>query len=301
MTSRIPIGFKSSPQGIDWSDLDAIWARVGEHDVFDSVWMNDHLTDISFEEQGRSLEAITAMATLVHHVPGRWVGHAVLSATFRHPAVLAKAATVLDQATGGRFILGLGAGWHVGEHVPFGIPMPPMPERFDRFESAVHVLKALFSAEARTPPGVTRPDRVYPLTNATNEPPPVRPGGPPLWLGGQRRRGIALAAAVADGWVQPAVAVGEDRPSTLDDFSERRDALMRALDAVARDPSTIDIAAQIATGSSAADRREALDHALDAVKRGATYVILGMRPNLGPTGVDAVAREIATPLREALG
>ena len=301
MTSRVPIGFKSSPQGIDWSEMDAIWARVGEHDVFDSVWMNDHLTDISFEEHGKSLEAITALATLVHHVPGRWVGHAVLSATFRHPSVLAKAATVLDQATGGRFILGLGAGWHEGEHVPFGIPMPPMPERFDRFESAVHVLKALFSPEASTPPGGTRPAPFYPLTNATNEPPPVRPDGPPLWLGGQRRRGIALAAAVADGWVQPAVAVGEDRPSTLDDFSDRRDALLRALEAIGRDPSTIDVAAQIATGTTAADRRQALDHAIDAVKRGATYVILGMRPNLGPAGVDAVATEIAMPLREALG
>jgi len=301
MTSRIPIGFKSSPQGIGWSEMDAIWTRVGEHGVFDSVWMNDHLTDISFDEHGMSLEAITAMATLVHHVPGRWVGHAVLSATFRHPSVLAKAATVLDHATGGRFILGLGAGWHVGEHVPFGIPMPPMPERFDRFESSVHVLKALFSPDAGTPPGVTRPDPFYPLTNATNEPPPVRPGGPPVWLGGQRRRGIALAAAVADGWVQPAVAVGEDRPSTLDDLSDRRDALLRALDAVGRDPSTIEVAAQIATGNTAADRRQALDHALDAVKRGATYVILGMRPNVGPAGVDAVAREIATPLREALG
>ena len=109
------------------------------------------------------------MATLVHRVPGKWVGHAVLSATFRHPAVLAKAATVMDHATGGRFILGLGAGWHEGEHLPFGIPMPPMPERFDRFESAVHVLRALWSDAAARPPGVTRPDPFYPLAEATNE------------------------------------------------------------------------------------------------------------------------------------
>ena len=78
--------------------------------------MNDHLTDISQERRGASLEALTAMAALVHRVPGKWVGHAVLSNTFRHPAVLAKAATVLDHATGGRFIVGLGAGWHEGEH-----------------------------------------------------------------------------------------------------------------------------------------------------------------------------------------
>jgi alkanesulfonate monooxygenase SsuD/methylene tetrahydromethanopterin reductase-like flavin-dependent oxidoreductase (luciferase family) len=301
MTRRIPIGIKTSPQGTDWATLDAIWARIGEHDVFESVWMNDHLTDISQDRHGASLDAMTAMATLVRRVPGRWVGHAVLSATFRHPAVLAKAATVLDHATSGRFILGLGAGWHEGEHVSLGIPLPPMPERFDRFESAVHVLKALFSDAAARPPGVTRPDRYYPLAEATNEPPPLRPGGPPIWLGGQRRRGIALAAAVADGWVQPAVSVDEDRPSTLDDFSDRRAALLVALEAIGRDPGTLVFAAQIQTGETPDDRRRALAAAKDAVERGATHVILGMRPQLGPDGVRAVADEVARPLRDHLG
>jgi alkanesulfonate monooxygenase SsuD/methylene tetrahydromethanopterin reductase-like flavin-dependent oxidoreductase (luciferase family) len=225
----------------------------------------------------------------------------VLSATFRHPAVLAKAATVLDHATGGRFIVGLGAGWHEGEHRPFGIPMPPMPERFDRFESSVHVLRALWSPEAAAPPGVTRQDRFYPLEEATNEPPPLTPGGPPLWLGGSRRRGIALAAAFANGWVQPAVTVGENRPSTLDEFSDRRAAIFRALEAVGREPATFDFAAQIPTGVTPEDRRHALDRARDAVDRGATHVILGIRPQLGPDGVDAVAIEVAEPLRLALG
>jgi alkanesulfonate monooxygenase SsuD/methylene tetrahydromethanopterin reductase-like flavin-dependent oxidoreductase (luciferase family) len=297
---RIPIGIKTSPQAVDWPTLDAAWARIGEHDVFDSVWMNDHLTDVSKERHGASLEALTALAALIHRVPGKWVGHAVLSATFRHPAVLAKAATVMDHATGGRFILGLGAGWHEGEHLPFAIPMPPMPERFDRFESAVHVLRALWSAEAATPPGVTRPDPYYPLTEATNEPPVLTPGGPPLWLGGQKRRGIALAAAVADGWALPAV-VALGSPSDLNYFSEKRDLLLAALDAIGRDPSTFTFSAQVPTGTTAEDRRWALDQARDAVERGATHVILGMPPRLGAAGVDAVAREVAEPLRETAG
>lgn len=299
-TRRVPIGIKTSPQAVDWGTLDAAWARIGEHDVFDSVWMNDHLTDVSFERHGPSLEALTAMAALVHRVPGRWVGHGVLSTTFRHPAVLAKAATVLDHATGGRFIVGLGAGWHEGEHVPFGIPMPPMPERFDRFESAVHVLRALWSADAAVPPGVTRPDPFYPLEEATNEPPTLTPGGPPLWLGGQKRRGIALAAAVADGWLLPAV-VALGAPSDLDYFSERRDAILAALEAIGRDPATFEIAAQVPTGTTAEHRRWALGQARDAVERGATTVILGMPPRLGAAGVDGIAREVAGPLREALG
>lgn len=301
MTRRVRIGIKTSPQDVDWATLDAVWARIGEHDVFESVWMNDHLTDVARDTHGPSLEAVTTMATLVHRVPGRWVGHAVLSATFRHPAVLAKAATVLDHATGGRFIVGLGAGWHEGEHAPFGIPLPPMPERFDRFESTVHVLRALWSEAADSPPGVTRPDPYYPLREATNEPGPRTPGGPPLWLGGQRRRGIALAAAVADGWVMPAVVVGEGVPTDLDDFSDRREALLVALDAVGRDAAAFQFGAQVPTGTTLEDRRGALAKALDAVDRGATEVILGLRPRLGPDAVDALARDVALPLRDALG
>lgn len=300
MTRRVPIGIKTSPQAVDWATLDAAWSRIGEHEVFDSVWMNDHLIDVARERHGPSFEALTAMAALVHRVPGKWVGHGVLSTTFRHPAVLAKAATVLDHATGGRFIVGLGAGWHEGEHLPFGIPMPPMPERFDRFESAVHVLRALWSASATTPPGVTRPDPYFPLAEATNEPPPRTPGGPQLWLGGQKRRGLALAAAVADGWLLPAV-VALGSPSDLAYFSEKRDAILAALGAIGRDPATFEIAAQVPTGMTADDRRWALGQAREAVDRGATTVILGMPPHLGAAGVDAVAHEIAVPLHEALG
>ncbi len=300
MSRRVPIGIKTSPQAVDWPTLDGAWARIGEHEVFDSVWMNDHLTDISQERHGRSLEALTVMAALIHRVPGKWVGHAVLSNTFRHPSVLAKAATVLDHATGGRFIVGLGAGWHEGEHLPFGIPLPPMPERFDRFESAVHVLRALWSEAATAPPGVTRPDPFYPLAAATNEPAPVTPGGPPLWLGGQKRRGIALAAAVADGWALPAV-VALGSPSDLTYFSEKRDLILAAMNEIGRDPSTFEISAQVPTGTTAADRRWALDQAREAVRRGATHVILGMPPRLGAAGVDAVAREVAEPFREATG
>ena len=300
MTARhVPLGIKTSPQAVDWSTLDAAWARIGEHEVFESVWMNDHLTDVSQERHGASFEALTAMAALVHRVPGRWLGHAVLSATFRHPVVLAKAATVMDHATGGRFILGLGAGWHEGEHLPFGIPMPPMPERFDRFESAVHVLRALWSEAAAAPPGVTRPDPFYPLTDATNEPPPLTPGGPPIWLGGQKRRGIALAAAVADGWALPAV-VALGSPTDLDYFSEKRDAILAALEAAGRDPSTFELSAQVPTGTTAEDRRWALGQAREAVERGATHVILGMPARLGAAGVDAVAREVAEPFRESV-
>jgi alkanesulfonate monooxygenase SsuD/methylene tetrahydromethanopterin reductase-like flavin-dependent oxidoreductase (luciferase family) len=294
--ARISIGFKTSPQGVDWPTLDATWARAGELAVFDSGWMNDHITDPNLERGGSSWEALTALTALVHHVPGLTVGHGVLSNTFRRPVILAKAATVLDHATGGRFVLSLGAGWHEGEHVPFGIPLPPMPERFDRFESAVHVIKALFSTTAAAEPGVSRPDPFYPLDGATNMPPPLTPGGPPIWLGGQKRRGLALVARYGDGWMLPAIP-DFDIPY----FSEKRDGILAAMTDAGRDPAGFAFAAQIPTGATSESRRAAVDGALAFARAGATHLILGMPARLGPEGLTAVAREVAEPLREALG
>jgi alkanesulfonate monooxygenase SsuD/methylene tetrahydromethanopterin reductase-like flavin-dependent oxidoreductase (luciferase family) len=107
---------------------------------------------------------------------------------------------VLDMVTKGRFILGLGAGWYEGEHDAFGLDLKPIGERISRFESAVRVVKALFSDEARTEPGVTLEAPPWRLDGATNLPPPVRSGGPPVWLGGQKSRGLRIAARYADGW-----------------------------------------------------------------------------------------------------
>lgn len=293
--TRLAIGFKTSPQDVDWATLDATWSLAGTLDIFDAAWMNDHLTAME-AGGGPSFESVTLMAALARHVPGKSVGHAVLANTFRHPAVLAKQATVLDHVTAGRYRLGLGTGWHDGEHGSFGIPLPAIGERFARFESAVGVLRALFSAEAARPPGVTRPDPWYPLTGAVNQPPPVRPGGPPIYLGGQGPRGIALAARSADGWLLPGTHAGN-----VDYFTEKRAAIARALEELGRDESSFSFVGQVACGTSAFDRRRSLEEAIEFVRAGADEVILGVTPRLGPDGLADVAREVAEPLRAAAG
>jgi alkanesulfonate monooxygenase SsuD/methylene tetrahydromethanopterin reductase-like flavin-dependent oxidoreductase (luciferase family) len=295
MTSRFPaeftVGFKTSPQNVEWARLDETWAAAGELDAFSAGWMNDHLTDMT-DAGGPSLDALTLMATLAHHVPGKWLGHAVLSNTFRHPAVLAKAATVLDHATDGRFVIGLGAGWHEFEHHSFGIPMPPLKERIDRLESAVAVLGALFSSEAASAPGVTRPDPFYPLDQATNEPMPRTPGGPPLFLGGQGPRGIALAGRAADGWLLPGVNAGD-----ADYFRAKRDLLLAALERAGRSDGAFAFAGQVQC--DLADLPKALREARGLRAAGANHVILGMVPGAGPDGLRRIAREVAEPLLAA--
>ncbi len=295
MTDRLHIGFKTSPQDVDWPTLDATWATAGELDVFDSGWMNDHLSDPSLASGGSSWEPLTLAAALARRVPGKWLGHAVLSNTFRHPAILAKQATALDHITGGRFILGLGAGWHDGEHAAYGIPLPPVGERISRLESTLRVVRALGSAAAAQAPGVTLDDPYYPLVEATNLPAPRTPGGPPIWLGGQRPRGFRLAAEFADGWVLPA-----SPDEGLTEFCERREAILAALAAIGRDPVGFAFAAQLTTGTSGEDRRGALAAAREFARAGATHILLGMPARLGPEGLVAVAREIAEPLRDGL-
>lgn len=290
------ISFKTSPQRVDWATLDATWRLAGELGGWDGAWMNDHLTDLDPGAPGPSLEAITVLATLVHHVPGLRVGHAVLSNTFRHPVLVAKAATVLDHATGGRFVLGLGAGWFEGEHEPFGIPLPPIGERIDRLTSAVGVLEALFSPGAAAAPGVTRPDPFYPLAGAVNAPAPLTPGGPPIYLGGQKPRGIRLAAERAAGWLLTGTEAGD-----LPYFAGRREAILRALDAAGRDPATFAIVGQVHTGPAAADRERARLQAVEMRAAGATEVIIGIPAGLGPRGLEDAHRDVLGPLREELG
>jgi alkanesulfonate monooxygenase SsuD/methylene tetrahydromethanopterin reductase-like flavin-dependent oxidoreductase (luciferase family) len=292
---RVAVGFKTSPQDVDWSTLDAMWAQAGELDVFESAWLNDHLTNMNPDPPGPSLEALTLLGTLVHRVPGKFVGHGVLSNTFRHPAVLAKAATVLDLATRGRFMLGIGAGWYEGEHGPFGIDMPPIGERIDRLISAVDTIRALFSNDAYEPTGVTRPDPFYPLAGATNLPPPIRRGGPLIILGGQKPRGIALAARAADGWILPGAVAGD-----VPYLRAKRDELLAAMERVDRDPTGFRFIGQVHITQDH-DWTAALQTAREFVNAGSTDIVIGVRPADGPEGLVMAARRVAEPLREAAG
>ena len=291
------IGFRISPiasQGIDWPKLDATWAAAGEDDVFSAGWISDHLTDASRDRGGGAFESLTTVAALAHRVPGKWIGIAVLANTFRHPSVVAKSASVIDNVTGGRFIVGLGAGWHVGEHETFGIPLPPMQERFSRYESAVATLAALFSDAARRPPGVTRDDPFYPLREATLEPAPIRPEGPQIWLGGQRRRGIALAARYADGWPMPGNEAGN-----VPYFAAKRDEIRRALEGADRNPDDFIFGAQLTVSREPASLRDGRAIALEFLRAGANHLIIGVPGTDGPEALVAMAREVAQPLHEA--
>ncbi|HYN49167.1 MAG TPA: LLM class flavin-dependent oxidoreductase, partial [Candidatus Nanopelagicales bacterium] len=127
----------------------------------------------------------------------------------RHPAVLARMAATLQEASGGRLTLGIGIGGHPAEHRAYGIPFPDVPERVARLEEAVAVLRALWTGGP-----VTRPSPFYPLVEAHASPVPVPP--PPIIVGAESRPGVELAARVGDGWTTPAATLAERLPRYLD-------------------------------------------------------------------------------------
>jgi len=290
------VGFRTSPQNVEWAQLEAAWAEAGRHDVFDSGWMNDHLGLPGQDRGGTSFEPLTALAAVAHHVPGMLIGQTVLSATFRHPAILARQALTLDHITGGRYVLGIGAGWHAWEHEAFGIDLPPIGERLDRLEAQVRIIRALFSEAAQSEPGVSLEAPPYRLAGATQEPLPVQLGGPAIWLGGQGPRGLRIAARVADGW-----NYASNLDGTLDGFIERRDIVLRECDAIGRDPAGLELSVQVIIPPAGEPRRAATEAAIAYGRAGAAHILLTTLGSEGAEGIRRLATEVAAPIRDAFG
>ena len=290
------IGFRTSPQNVEWAQLEAAWAEAGHHDAFDSGWMNDHLGLYDRDRGGSSFEPLIALAALAHLVPGKTIGQTVLSATFRHPAILARQALTLDHLTGGRYVLALGAGWHVWEHEAFGIELPPIRERLDRLEAQVRIIRALFGTAAQAEPGVTLDAPPYRLRGATQEPAPIHPGGPPIWLGGQGPRGLRIAARLADGW-----NYASNLDGTLEGFIERREILRRECLAIGRDPAEIEVSVQVIIPPDGEARRAATRAAIEYGRAGASHLLLTTLGREGAPGIRRLATEVAAPIRDAFG
>jgi alkanesulfonate monooxygenase SsuD/methylene tetrahydromethanopterin reductase-like flavin-dependent oxidoreductase (luciferase family) len=276
------IGFKTSQTNVDWPTLLATWEAADELPVFDSGWIFDHFVALG-DGGGACHEGFVTLAALAARTKRLQLGHLVLGNTYRHPALTAKSGATMDHISGGRFVLGLGAGWHEQEHEMYGMRLPPIGERITMLESATRLIKELW----RSPGGATLDVPPYELRDAVCDPPPLTPGGPPVWLGTQGlQRGLRIVAQYADGWNQ----TGEP-----DSFVEKRDALLRHCEVVGRDPAEIEISAQ-AFWRDGAERQ--LEIATEYARQGAHHIVLVMPAEEGPDGLQRLAHEVAEPLRE---
>lgn len=206
-------------------------AQQAEADGFDSIWLADHLFYRYPGEATRGIwECWTMLAALAEATQRVEIGTLVLCNSFRHPAILAKMATTLDEVSHGRLILGVGAGWNEPEYQAFGLPFD---HRVDRFEEAMQILKPMLRDGQ-----VDFAGQYYQARNCEIVPRGPRSDGPPLLSGGEGPRMLRLTAQYADLWNTGYMGA----PETMAEPLAKLEAACRT---VGRDPATIGITALI--------------------------------------------------------
>jgi F420-dependent oxidoreductase-like protein len=196
-----------------------VWKRLVaevEELGFAGLFRSDHFT-VATSGYPDALELIVSLTYLADHTGRIHFGPLVAPVSFRDPVMLARQAAALDDLSGGRMILGVGAGWMEREHTMFGYELGDIPTRSARLAEALEVMTRLLRSEEP----VTYTGRFYQLRDAMLRPRPQRPGGPPLLLGGiGPRRTLPLVARYADIWNAYNVSLDEfrDRSSRLDEL-----------------------------------------------------------------------------------
>jgi F420-dependent oxidoreductase-like protein len=173
-------------------------AGAAEDAGFDSFWVMDHYHQIASvgPPTDPMLEAYTVLAAVAARTARIQLGAMVTGVTYRNPAFLAKVVTTLDVVSSGRAILGIGAAWNDEESLAYGYPWPSATERFERLEDALRICRSMFTQQTSTVRGT-----IHHVDGAINVPQPVRPGGPPILVGGGgEQKTLRLTARYADMW-----------------------------------------------------------------------------------------------------
>jgi F420-dependent oxidoreductase-like protein len=240
---RPTFGVHIGQQNLEARDLRALWRRLDEAGVdWISVW--DHLYEAP--PAGGTLahfETLTTLGALAADTRRARLGCLVFYPGYRNPALLARAATTLDHLSGGRFVMGLGAGWHEEEARAHGYAFPGLRDRLDMLEESVRLIRGML-----TQPRTTFEGRHFRTENASCLPAPLQ-RRLPLWIGGTgRKRTLRIAARHADGW--NAAYVGPEEYArlnrALDDWCARE----------GRDPQSIERSVNLSF-ALAADRARA--------------------------------------------
>jgi F420-dependent oxidoreductase-like protein len=241
-------------EGVTWPQWVAL-AGACERSGLEGLFRSDHYQSVDDGPARGSLDAWTTLAGLAACTERIRLGTMVSPATFRHPSVLAKAATTVDHISGGRAELGLGAGWFEREHAAYGFPFPPLGERMQVFEEQAEVIVGQWTTDPFSYAGGH-----YRLDRCEALPRPVQRPHPPLIVGGSGRRRT----------VEVAVRLGQEYnvvSSTVEECRALRRRLDEACERHGRDPSTL-VLSVMTTVVVGADEADAVRRAQTLVDRG---------------------------------
>jgi alkanesulfonate monooxygenase SsuD/methylene tetrahydromethanopterin reductase-like flavin-dependent oxidoreductase (luciferase family) len=224
-SQKVEFGIYVPQLGFDYAQIRER-ANACEALGFHSIWFFDHLYGPELPDLP-ALEGWTLATAVLAQTTSLRVGHLVLSATFRHPALLAKMATTLDVISGGRLELGLGSGSYPPEHERAAIAWGTVAERTELLAETLEIVTRGFAEESVTTAGPRFPLRDFPV-----RPQAVQKPRPPIHVGGAgERRTLPLVARYADVWNCPTYALGE--------LDRKRAALARECTAIGRDPGSV--------------------------------------------------------------
>ena len=273
---------KTRPEHTPWARILDVWQAADEISLFESAWNWDHFYPLTGDLTGPNLEGWTMLAALAQATSRIRVGCQVTGMIYRHPAVLANMAATTDIICGGRLELGLGAGWNQMECDAYGIELPPLRERFDRFDEGVEAIVALLSQETTTLNG-----RYVRLTEARCEPKPVQRPHPPVTIGGRGRTRTLRATAR---WAQQWNVLAQDPQDWLD----LAGTLRAHCAAIGRDPGEITCSVNIRV-EDAAGLGQAAELAAAYRDTGVDLAIMNLPLNADP-GILAPLAEALAPL-----
>ncbi|AGZ45407.1 LLM class F420-dependent oxidoreductase [Actinoplanes friuliensis] len=274
--------FTEPQQGASYDDLRRV-AQLAEETGYDGFFRSDHYVAMGGDGLPGPTDAWLTLAALAVQTSTIRLGTLVTSATFRLPGPLAISVAQVDAMSNGRVELGLGGGWFEREHEAYGIPFPPLGERFDRLEEQLQIIEGLWT----TPAGQAYDfaGKHYQVINSPALPKPTQSPRPPIIVGGAgKKRTPALAARFADEFNAPFAKL-EDIPAMFDRVRAASTAIGR------EQPPALSAAAVLCVGRDDAEvKRRA-----DAIGRD----VEEMRGNGGIVGTPDQAVEILGRYAEA--
>jgi F420-dependent oxidoreductase-like protein len=274
----VRFAIKTRPEHTTWEHLRDVWVAADEFSVFESAWNWDHFYPLTGDHTGPNLEAWTMLAAMGQATRRIRLGCQVTGMIYRHPAVLANMAATVDIVSEGRLEIGIGAGWNQEECDAYGIALPPLKERFDRFDEGVEALVGLLSQETTNLDG-----RYVKLTEARCEPKPVQQPHPPITIGGRgRTRTLRTAARYAQQWNTLNV--------DLDTWRSLKETLAGHCDAIGRDVAEITCSVNIRMDEGIAKAAETATAYRDA---GVDLAIMNLPLDADPGVLPPLAEALA--------